>query len=484
MFRVRGRVIPRMSAVMLASSMLIGGGLAFAGTAAADGGQGDGNVAVLGGIIHGGRVDILDGSGQAPRHLEGGTIQLKLGGAELQTYCIDINHDTSGGTKYTETDWDHSVLSQKKAELGKIRWILQHAYPVVDPATLGGKTGVSLDDDTAAAATQAAIWHFSDGVDAHPENSAADTVTKWLEAQAEQNGGVQEPLPSLQLSPDSVSGNSGEKVGPITVSTSADKVDLALDAAAKAAGVSIVNESGQAAATAANGDKLYFDVPAGAPAGQGAITASTTTEIEVGRVFGPVDKASQTLILAGTSTVPVSASATGAWAPKAHRGPVPAVTFEKDCVAGGIQVTATNSGDEDFTFTLSGETHTVQPGKSETILVKVAEDQKYDIKIEGPAGYGPWETSGVLDCHTSSTTGGTAGGSTPSATPSASPSPAPSQSAATGATGTTGSSTTGGLAETGSSSATPVIAAVAAVLVVIGGGVVFFLRKRRSNTSA
>ncbi|WP_377271399.1 Cys-Gln thioester bond-forming surface protein [Peterkaempfera sp. SMS 1(5)a] len=437
---------------------------------------------MLGGIIHGGQVDILDGSGHVVERPTGGTIQLKLKDATLETYCIDIHNPTRGGTEYNETDWDHSVLSGKKEQLGKIRWILQHAYPVVDPATLGGKAGVTLNDDTAAAATQAAIWHFSDGVDAHPENGNADKVTQWLEAQADQNGGADEPLPSLQLSPDSVSGNSGEKVGPITVSTSADKVALDLDAAAKAAGVTLVNESGQAATSAANGDKLFFDVPAAAPKGEGTITASTTTQIEVGRVFGPVDKKSQTLILAGSSSVPVTASATGAWAPKAHQGPIPAVTFEKDCTAGGVQVTATNSGDEDFTFTLNGETHTVQPGKSETVLVKVAEDQQYDIKIEGPAGYGPWETSGVLDCQTATTTGGTTGGSTPSASPSVSPSASPTT--ATTAGGTTGTTTGGGLAETGSSSATPVIAGIAAALVVIGGGVVFFLRKRRSTPSA
>ncbi|WP_245687512.1 thioester domain-containing protein [Streptacidiphilus griseoplanus] len=470
--------------------MLVGGSLAFAGAAAADDGQGGANVAVLGDIVHGGTVDILNASGHVVEQPTGGTIQLKLKDATLETYCIDIHNPTRGGTEYNETDWDHSVLSGKKEQLGKIRWILQHAYPVVDPATLGGKAGVTLNDDTAAAATQAAIWHFSDGVDAHPQNKAADKVTQWLEAQADQNGGVEEPLPSLQLNPDSVSGNSGEKVGPITVSTSADKVALDLDAAAKAAGVTLVNESGQAATSAVNGDKLFFDVPANAPKGQGAVTASTTTQIEVGRVFGPVDKKSQTLILAGSSSVPVSASATGAWAPKAHQGPIPAVTFEKDCTAGGVQVTATNSGDEDFTFTLNGETHTVQPGKSETVLVKVAEDQQYDIKIEGPAGYGPWETTGVLDCKTATTAGGTTGGTTTGgATPSASPSVAPSASPSTGtttggATGTAGTTTGGGLAETGSSSATPVIAGIAAALVVIGGGVVFFLRKRRSTPSA
>ncbi|MET7289330.1 thioester domain-containing protein [Streptomyces sp. NPDC005573] len=472
MFRVRGRSIPSVPAAVLASGMLCAGSLAFAGTASADDG-GDANVAVLGDIAHGGRVDILDGS-KVEERLTGGTIRLKMQNGTLETYCIDIHNPTTGGTQYTESDWDHSVLSDKKDQLGKIRWILQHAYPVVQPAQLGASAGVQLDEDTAAAATQAAIWHFSDGVDAHPENDAADKATKWLEDQAEAHGSTDEPLPSLQLSPDSVSGNSGDNVGPVTVNTSADKVSLGLDEKSKAAGVTVVDGSGQPATTAANGDKLFFKVPAGAAQDEGTITASATTKIEVGRVFGPVDKKSQTLILAGSTDVPVSATATGAWAPKAAKGPIPAVTFDKDCAAGGVQVSATNSGDQDFTFALNGESHTVAAGKTETVLVKVAEDHPYDIKIAGAGGYGPWETSGVLDCKTSS--GGSGGGS--------SSAPAPSASASTAGNAPSTKGGGGDLAETGSSSATPLIAGIAAVLVVAGGGLVFFLRKRRSTPSA
>ncbi|MFJ9539750.1 Cys-Gln thioester bond-forming surface protein [Streptomyces sp. NPDC101225] len=470
MFRVRGRSVPSVPVAVLASGLLCAGSLAFAGTASADDG-GDANVAVLGNIVHGGRVNILDESGKVEERLTGGTIRLTLQDGALETYCIDIHNPTSKGTKYTESDWDHSVLSDKKERLGKIRWILQHAYPVVQPAELASKAGVKrLDEDTAAAATQAAIWHFSDGVNAHPKNGAADKVTKWLEGQAEQQGSAEEPLPSLQLTPNSVSGTSGDKVGPVTVNTSADKVSIGLDDKSKADGVTVVDGDGNPATTASNGDKLFFKVPDDAAKGEGTLNASTTTRIEVGRVFSPVDKKSQTLILAGSTDVPVSATATGAWAPKEHKGPIPAVTFDKDCTAGGVQVTATNSGDQDFTFTLNGESHTVQPGKSEKVLVKVGEDQAYSIKVEGPAGFGPWKTEGVLDCKTSDNGGGGNGSS-------ASPSP--------NAPTTTNDNTSGGdLAQTGGSSATPVIAGVAAALLILGGGLVFFLRKRRSTPSA
>jgi LPXTG-motif cell wall-anchored protein len=174
-------------------------------------------------------------------------------------------------------------------------------------------------------------------------------------------------------------------------------------------------------------------------------------------------------ILAGSSDSTVSATASGTWAKK---GAIPAVTAEVDCAKSGVDVTATNEGDEDFTFTLAGKEHTVAPGKSETVTVPVAEDQSYKITISGPNGFEK-TFEGVLDCKTAGS-GSSGGGS--SATPSSAPSAA--------SVGGSSTSTTGDLAETGSSSATPVIAGAAIALVVIGGGAVFLLRKKKPATPA
>lgn len=190
----------------------------------------------------------------------------------------------------------------------------------------------------------------------------------------------------------------------------------------------------------------------------------------VGRAFAGVTK-SQTMILAGSSESTVSATATGTWAKK---GAIPAVSAKKNCAKGGVDVTASNTGDEAFTFELAGAKHTVAAGKSETITVPVAEDQAYDFTITGPGGFTK-TFKGVLDCKTSgSATGGTetqTGGDK---------TPATSGGSSTGST--TGGS--GDLAETGGSSATPVIAGVAIALVVVGGGAVFLLRKRKAQTTA
>jgi LPXTG-motif cell wall-anchored protein len=102
--------------------------------------------------------------------------------------------------------------------------------------------------------------------------------------------------------------------------------------------------------------------------------------------------------------------------------------------------------------------------------VPVAEDQAYSITITGPDDFTK-TFEGVLDCETA-------------ATGSASPSSSPSTASAGGTSEVTAGTTTGDLAETGASSATPVIAGVAIALLVIGGGAVFLLRKKKPGRPA
>ncbi len=191
--------------------------------------------------------------------------------------------------------------------------------------------------------------------------------------------------------------------------------------------------------------------------------------MSVGRAFtGSVGRVkSQTMILAGSSESTATATATASWK---KQGAAPAVTAEKNCAKGGVDVTATNKGDAPFRFQLSGKEHVIAPGKSETITVPVGEDQAYEITIKGEGGFTKTFT-GVLDCKTAGTTPGK---------PSSQPSPATAGGSNSGTNGTTGG---GDLAETGSSSATPVIAGVAVALVVVGGGAVFFLRKKKAGVT-
>ncbi|MFD9035600.1 Cys-Gln thioester bond-forming surface protein [Streptomyces sp. NPDC059567] len=463
MFSVRRRGVARLAAATVVSGLVAAGAIAIAGPAAADeGADGTGGAtATLGKLTVFDAVKIK-GKGEYNAGLF--TMQVTPGGS-LQTYCIDLYTGAKTGQEYKEVGWDQSSLHNNE-NAGKIRWILQNSYPQVnDLAALASKVGAkNLTEKTAAAATQAAIWHFSDNADAMPVNEDAQKLTEYLEKNAEN---LKEPKPSLSVSPASVAGKSGERLGPITVDTNAASAAVSLAPGAPA-GVKLVDKDGKDVTNVANGGQVFFDVPAGTPDGAAELAVKADTTVPIGRAFVSTKVKSQTLILAGTSTSSVTAKATATWAKK---GAIPAVTAEKNCAKGGLDVTASNEGDEDFTFELKGKKVTIGAGKSETVTIPLAEDEAYDFTITGPNGFEK-NFKGVLDCKTATP------GPLPSETPSTEPSP--TTPATTGGS-TTGSTTGGGdLAETGSSNATPMIAGIAALLVVLGGGAVFFLRKKKT----
>ncbi|MEU1473067.1 Cys-Gln thioester bond-forming surface protein [Streptomyces sp. NPDC005761] len=461
----RNRGMARLTASVVASGLVVAGAFIGAGGAVADEApphQG-GATATLDGLkTFDSAVLRADGKTQ---ELPAGLFEMTVdGGGKFKTYCIDIHNPTQDQAKYLETPWNQTSLGTNK-NAGRIRWILEHSYPKIDDLqALAEEAGTGpLSEQTAAAGTQVAIWRYSDDVDVTASDKQAEKLADWLQKSATDTA---EPKASLALDPVAVSGRSGRRVGPVTVHTNAGQVSVT-PPADSASGVRITDKKGKAVTTAANGSQLYFDVPAGAADGSASLTVQATTSVPVGRAFAGATK-SQTQILAGSSESTVSASATATWAGK---GAIPAVTAKKDCAKGGVDVTTSNKGDEAFTYELAGAEHTVEPGRSETVTVPVAEDQAYDFTVNGPDGF-TRTFKGVLDCLTTGT--GNEGLTTQTADQ-------PTTITATAGGSTAGAE--GSLAETGSSNATPLIAGIAIALVVIGGGSVFVLRRRKEQSS-
>lgn len=461
----------RIIAVMLASGLAVAGSLAAAGEASAD--SGAGITATLQPTLLSGSVDT--GGGHV---IQGGLFTLKTAdGKTIQTYCVDIGHSVKlkDHVKYQESNWASSSLGAPgKAEAtGKIRWILEHSYPKLSLDAVKAAAGVKGDftEQDAAAGTQAAIWRFSDNkTAATPLDKEARQLTEYL-AGSGNTGLPVEPAPSLDLDPASVNGKSGDKLGPFTLNSSAEQVRLTVSGDSSGGKVGLLDKDGNAVTDLkgpiAKDTKLFLDVPAGTAAGSATVKASAKTTVPTGRVFLSVgytpEKHSQTMILAGSEQLTVDKTVKATWTQAA--GPLLESSAKIDCTENGVQVTVTNSGDQEGTVTVTpGKTLTVAPGRSETLLVPVAEDTSYDIKVSGP-GLSE-EFKGILDCKTSSTTGGGTGQS---------PSPSPSPSSPTGTSGSTGG---GSLATTGGGSETPVIAGVAGALVLAGGAAVFALRRR------
>ncbi|MCX5382374.1 thioester domain-containing protein [Streptomyces sp. NBC_00083] len=447
------------------SGLVAVGAIAGAGTSFADTpdqqGQG-GASATIQGLEPGSFADaFIIGDHGKRQKVSAGLFRMNVdGGGTLRTYCIDIHNPTQHEAKYRETPWSGTSLANNK-DAGKIRWILENSYPQKnDLGQLAAAAGIKgkLNNAEAAAATQAAIWHYSDGATVEVKNKVGEQLAEWLVSSAQV---VEEPKASLTLDNASVAGKAGSKLGPIIVHTNAGKVTVTPSEELKGAGVKVIDKAGKSLSAATNSSELYFDVPAGAQPGAGTVRLSATTQVPVGRAFAS-DSKSQTQILAGSSDSTVNAEAKVTWA---EQGAMPAVTVKKDCAKGGVDITVTNKGDKAYPVTVGGKTlGSVKPGESKTLLFPVAEDQKYDFTLAGQ------HFSGVLDCKT-------AGTGTPSpapSTPSSKPSPASAGGSSTGTTGGTN------LAETGSSSSTPMIAGAAVALVLVGGGAVFFLRKKKT----
>lgn len=466
---VRGRgIAARLAAATLASAVVAVGLLTGAGAAsAADGSvvQSQGGAsATLGGLKTYGQAVIHQDGSDLP--VSAGLFEMFVdGGGMLQTYCIDLHNPTQKDARYQETAWSGTSLGANK-NAGKIRWILRNSYPQVnDLAALAEHAGVSgLTEQDAAAGTQVAIWRYSDDADVDAVGARAEKLADYLEKSARD---LPEPRASLTLDPPAVSGHPGDLLGPVTVRTNADAVAVTPPTDAATSGVRIIDRTGKVITSAHNGSRLYFDIPEDAKdnrtsdgGGTAEVTVQASTTVPVGRAFTSESR-SQTQILAGSSESTVSATATATWA---EQGAIPALSGRKNCTAGGVDISAVNSGDKPFTFELLGTEYSIPAGASRTVTVPLQEDQAYDFTITAPNGF-EQRFTGVLDCRTRSSEGGE------SVQTLSEPSPA-----------TAGTAADTNLAETGGSGTTPAIAGTAIGLVVIGGAVLVLLRRKDTPT--
>ncbi|SOD66262.1 LPXTG-motif cell wall anchor domain-containing protein/TQXA domain-containing protein [Streptomyces zhaozhouensis] len=461
MKHARKRVVSRLAATAVASGLIAGGALAAAGSAVAEQNpRSGGATAVNEGLQVQDGVNVTH-NGETDTYRAGLFYLTADDGGTLKTYCIDFATGAQTGAMYKETSWESSTL-HGNPDAGKIHWILQNSFPAVnDLASLAGQAGAeSLNEEQAAAGTQAAIWELSDGVDAVPTNENAAKLTDWL---LENAGEVAEPGASLELTPPQVSGQPGEIVGPVTVNSSAESVFVTPDASATEQGVTIVDVNGEYITEdqpVSGGTELYFSIPEDAADGSASLTATATSQVPLGRAFTGIDTRTQTMILAGSSDSSVTANASVSWA--APGQPAVAVNAVEKCVEGGVEITASNEGDVPFAFELDGESYEIAAGESQSVVVPVENGQAYEITIDNAIeGAEPWVFTGVLDCET-----GDDGGQEQVNEP------AP---ASTGGEGEDGAD----LAETGSSGGSPMlIGGIAVALLVVGGGVVFFMRRR------
>lgn len=254
---------------------------------------------------------VLRGADGSVRQIPAGLYEMRVdGGGMLQTYGVGVAGNAQPQTRYTESGWSGTPLAGN-GEAARIRWVLEHSYPQLnDLAGLAKAAGAAaLTAESAAAGTQVAIWRLADGVRVEAADPQAEKLADYLQREA---GRLPEPPASLAVDPGEVSGPLGTRIGPVTVRTSAQSVSVTPDAAAVAMGVRVVDAEGRPVTAAANGSKLFFEVPAGTPDGTASVTVHGSTRVPVGRVFTSGIPA-QVQIVAGSSQSAAVAKATARW---------------------------------------------------------------------------------------------------------------------------------------------------------------------------
>ncbi|GIG65923.1 thioester domain-containing protein [Phytomonospora endophytica] len=235
---------------------------------------------------------------------------LTAGGQEQYVYCIDLHTSLQFKHTYVEEDWETSGV----ANLGKIKWILHNAFPNVSAADLLANAKATLPDTYSEdevdsfvyAATQAAIWHRSDGFNLRAEDStkADDDVdaavlaiyTYLTDADAE----LPDPgKPELAFS-GSTTGKTSDKIK-VDVDSNLGTITLKVD------GGKAVDKDGKEITEIKGGQSFWLTSDKA-----GTVTVTGTGEINVpaGRIFlskeslADPEKKSQKLILAGALVKP------------------------------------------------------------------------------------------------------------------------------------------------------------------------------------
>ncbi|GAA2988917.1 thioester domain-containing protein [Actinokineospora diospyrosa] len=253
-------------------------------------------------------------------------------GAKLAVYCVGAEIAWSfEADVMSEVPWGDypDADSPFKANSKKVNWVLHHGYPNLSLEQLNdlglqtNPDGIELEE--AISATQAALWHFSDGLDLDRDNpvqrgnhdSDKDVLALYDYLTGDANKGIDEwVIGDLKISPDTLSGEVGKLVGPFKVTTNGTVTKLE-DTLPN--GVEITDADGKplAAKDIKNGTEFFVKVPQGAAAGNGTVKISgDSPKVEVGRLFTGKTAAgveAQPLIVAGSETKPLSAQAKVDW---------------------------------------------------------------------------------------------------------------------------------------------------------------------------
>lgn len=211
-------------------------------------------------------------------------------GEALLTYCIDLETDLITDHPYAEGEWTESNVPN----LESVRWVLSNSYPNVSADALLSASDFDGDLDAGAGvgaevvayvATQAAVWHYTDGFtlnsgDATVEvDGVADEAIEAVYDYLVDNTGTL-PNPdeyNIEIGNLDTATYDGEKFGPYIMQSNVGQVELAAE------GGSLVDEDGEAVDVLAGGEEFYISLERAS--NTITIDGVASYDLPLGRVF-------------------------------------------------------------------------------------------------------------------------------------------------------------------------------------------------------
>ncbi|MGV2385662.1 MAG UNVERIFIED_CONTAM: thioester domain-containing protein [Thermobifida fusca] len=232
----------------------------------------------------------------------------------VAAYCVDVSRNVDYTAAYTMAEWPQLPGA---AHAGKIVWIVRNSYPVLPLEEVAEHSGIDgLSAEQAIAGTQAAIWHFSNGIQLRPPgfgDSGAAHVHALYRYLLDHATPVAEPDAPLGLVPTEVVGETSSSLGPLTVHTTGDApVRLTVNGIGEAA---LVDTDGSPVFEARDGDEILLALPADVEEGTATVYARTDqAEILPGLVYTGKDGVqTQPLVVADTATIALTVAARVSW---------------------------------------------------------------------------------------------------------------------------------------------------------------------------
>ena len=219
--------------------------------------------------------------GGGTKSIQAGLLNLQVDGSSTVegAYCVDFIGGIDEGDTIPEVPWDGSSVANRDA----VERILNSYFPVGV-----GPEGYEIEgtDSEKAAATQAAIWHFTNGFELESSNGHPTVLANYQTILAAVADGALPALGgpvTLSIEGDTdVDAIPGQLIGPFVIHTSAASVDLT-----PGEGVTLHHEDGSPfEGPASDGDELWLEASEAGEASLYAYAAGVESGV---RLFADAD---------------------------------------------------------------------------------------------------------------------------------------------------------------------------------------------------